>query len=161
MNLFIDGHLHKILYSYIWAPSQMNLFPPGDKHLSQTGEGRTEIFTLRGGGTNIYTQREGTNIFHQGGGQLKTERGGTNIFSGEEEDVSEASKLLVGARISWGPQGSEILVQDKFRNFLKYFSTFSHVTDWCQLVPNGAEWCRMVPNGAECRRMSPNGTEWC
>ena len=63
MNLFIDGHLHKRLYSYIWAPSQMNLFPPGDKHLSQTGEGRTEIFTLRGGDKRLYTKGQGDKHF--------------------------------------------------------------------------------------------------
>ena len=66
--------------------------------------GEDRIFYTRGGGTNIYTQRDkGTNIFHI----IDWKGGGTNIFGREEEDVSEASKLFAGAKIFRGP---EILV---------------------------------------------------
>ena len=54
--------------------------PPGDKHFSHTGEG---------GGQTILTY----------GGDV----GVDGDVDGEEEDVSEASKLSAGARIFRGP----------------------------------------------------------
>ena len=59
-------------------------------------EGGTNIFTLRGGDKHFYTER-GEQTFYV------KDVGGDGDVDGEEEDVSEASKLSAGDRIFRGP----------------------------------------------------------
>ena len=59
--------------------------------------------THRGGGTNIFATQGGTNIFTlRGGDKHFMLKMGDDDVDGEEEDVSEASKLSAGARIFRG-----------------------------------------------------------
>ena len=75
----------------------------GDKHFSHTRERGTNIFHTQGG-TNILALTGGTNIFAlRGGGQTIFVEGYDDDDVDEEVDVSEASKLSVGARILRGP----------------------------------------------------------